>query len=250
MTSGIQQRLAAMEWTSERSFVLDGLDFALADVGSPSQGPAYSILKRRSYLDAYAHGLAGLDIRNMVELGIRLGGSTVFLAVLLRPQKLLALDISKPVAALEAFRSGDPRGACIATAYRTSQDDESALSTLLAREMEGPLDLVIDDASHFYDESRSAFEILFPRLRPGGVYAIEDWQWAHTPGFWEWLDKPALSNLVFQLTMICASRPDLIASVDVRPGVAFVRRGTAEVSAERLDVVGLCWTQERPFTLL
>ena len=30
-----------------------------------------------------------------------------------------------------------------------------------------PIDLVIDDASHYYEHSRRSFEIVFPRLREG-----------------------------------------------------------------------------------
>ena len=250
MTSWIQRRLAAIEWTSDSAFRLDGVDFALEDIGAPYEGPAYSMMKPRAYLEAYAEGLEGLEVRTLIELGIRRGGSTVFLALLLQPSTLVAIDVSRPVDSLEAFRTGDPRGACIATAYRTSQDDAQALGELLAGETDGPLDLVIDDASHFYEETRSAFEILFARLRPGGVYAIEDWQWAHERGIRIWRDRPALSNLVFQLMLVCAGRPDLIAGVDVRPGVTFVRRGPAEPSTARLDLETLYWTHGRKFNLL
>jgi hypothetical protein len=45
----------------------------------------------------------------------------------------------------------------------------------------GPLDLVVDDCSHLYEPTRASFNELFPRLRPGGAYVIEDWVWAHTP---------------------------------------------------------------------
>ena len=38
---------------------------------------------------------------------------------------------------------------------------------------------MIDDASHLLAESRSSFESLFPRLRPGGLYIIEDWNAGH-----------------------------------------------------------------------
>ena len=34
---------------------------------------------------------------------------------------------------------------------------------------------MIDDASHLLDPTRSSFDVLFPLLRPGGVYVIEDW---------------------------------------------------------------------------
>jgi hypothetical protein len=47
-------------------------------------------------------------------------------------------------------------------------------------ELQGaPLDLVIDDASHRLRETISSFEVLFPLLRPGGLFLLEDWDWQH-----------------------------------------------------------------------
>ena len=45
-----------------------------------------------------------------------------------------------------------------------------------------PVDLVIDDASHRYPETVASFEVLFPRLRTGGLYVIEDWTAEHRLG--------------------------------------------------------------------
>jgi len=248
MGGDIKRRLAEIVWDDERMFRLDGVPFALEDWGNFYVGDdAFPVMKPRSYLDAYAEHLAGLEVRNVVELGIRMGGSTVLFALLLKPDKMVSLDISKPVKHLERFRAEDPRGGCIAPVYRTSQDDEQALDDVLGREMDGPLDLVIDDASHHYQPTRGSFEILFPRLRPGGVYVIEDWQWAHVPGVNLWRDQPALSNLVFQLMMITAGHPDLIAGINLTPGMAFVRKGTREPSCERMDVESLCWMQGRTY---
>ena len=39
---------------------------------------------------------------------------------------------------------------------------------------------MIDDASHKLDLTRRSFEMLFPLLREGGVYVIEDWAAQHT----------------------------------------------------------------------
>lgn len=39
------------------------------------------------------------------------------------------------------------------------------------------LDIVIDDASHASHHQQDAFLALFPRLRPGGLYVIEDLRW-------------------------------------------------------------------------
>ena len=251
MSRSILAGMAAIEWGPGRFFRLEGVQFAHEDFGDFYEGAdALPVMKTRAYLEAYAAGLGDLEVRNMMELGIRVGGSPAFLALLFEPEKLVCLDIGKPATLLERFRAQDPRGACIAPYYRTSQDDESALTAILERETQGPLDLVMDDASHFYAETRASFEILFPRLRPGGVYAIEDWSWAHIRGFSEWRDQPALSNLVFQLMMIAAAHPELIAGITVTPGVAVVRKGPAAARDERLDVESLCWMQGRTFHLL
>jgi demethylmacrocin O-methyltransferase len=45
----------------------------------------------------------------------------------------------------------------------------AAISTL-----HGPWDVVVDDASHLHDDVRIAFEELYPRVREGGWYFVED----------------------------------------------------------------------------
>lgn len=47
----------------------------------------------------------------------------------------------------------------------------------------GPFDIVIDDGSHQNDHVISTFEALFPHVRIGGIYAIEDTQTAYWPRF-------------------------------------------------------------------
>ena len=64
--------------------------------------------------------------------------------------------------------------------YGVNQADRGRLTELTVHEFGAePLDLVIDDASHLLEETRSSFETLFPRLRPGGLYVIEDWPAHH-----------------------------------------------------------------------
>jgi hypothetical protein len=246
----LKQRLREIAWTSETTFSLDGIDYALEDVGAPNRSEALSVMKPPSYLKSYAEVIRDAPTRNVLELGIRKGGSAVFLASLFQVEKLATLDILRKAPALDAFRASHPLGARIAPYYRTSQDDEARLSEIVEREFEGPLDLVIDDASHHYQPTRDSFEILFPRLRAGGFYVIEDWSWAHTRGFAEWREQPALSNLVFELMMAQVSRPDLIARIHVYPGIAYVQKGPAEPSGARLDLGPLCWMQGRTFNLL
>lgn len=47
----------------------------------------------------------------------------------------------------------------------------------------GPFDIVIDDGSHINDHVKTSFDSLFPHVRPGGLYVIEDLQTAYWPGY-------------------------------------------------------------------
>jgi hypothetical protein len=38
----------------------------------------------------------------------------------------------------------------------------------------GPVDIIVDDGSHVSAHLIASFEILFPRLSPGGLYVVED----------------------------------------------------------------------------
>jgi len=82
---------------------------------------------------------------------------------------------------------------------------------------------------------------LFPFLRPGGYYIIEDWGWAHwQDDQWRtqeiWSDRPALTNLVIELIMLSASRPDLLSKVIVNHNTAVLRRGAGKIEPERFDL--------------
>jgi hypothetical protein len=110
----------------------------------------------------------------------------------------------------------------------------------------------VDDASHFYTETKASFNAAFPRLRPGGVFVIEDWAWAHWPGdTWQkdggpWPERPALSNLAVELAMACASSSHLIQEVQVTPQMLLVERGPAD-APEGFDISAHYLTRGRRF---
>ncbi len=56
--------------------------------------------------------------------------------------------------------------------FQGSQIDEEFLSSLINKI--GRPDIIIDDGSHINEHVIKSFEILFPYLNPGGMYAIED----------------------------------------------------------------------------
>ena len=96
------------------------------------------------------------------------------------------------------------------------------------------IDLVIDDASHMYHPARTSFEAIFPYLRPGGVYVIEDWCWSHWAGAWQdpaapIIPGPALSNLILECVMEEGTNPDVISHVYVDPFYVAIERGPREL---------------------
>lgn len=64
---------------------------------------------------------------------------------------------------------------------RGDQNDPAGLDAL-ARE-HGPFDIIIDDGSHINEHVRTSFTALFPHLRPGGFYVIEDLWTSYLPGY-------------------------------------------------------------------
>lgn len=191
------------------------------------------VLKGRPMVESYVKRLTDVHPKRVLELGIYEGGSPVMLSLLFGIEHLVGIDLRQNIPGFDAWRTAHPDIAPgISTYYGTSQDDRAALERIIAAEFQGePIDLIIDDASHFFAESRAAFEITFPYLRPGGLYIIEDWGWAHWGGTWQsektWIDKRPLSLLIFELTMLAASRSDFIASVHIEtPSLAVITKGS------------------------
>lgn len=65
--------------------------------------------------------------------------------------------------------------------FQGSQDDPAVIERVVAET--GPLDVVIDDGSHYVPHVLRSFELLFPHVREGGVYAVEDLQTSYWPKF-------------------------------------------------------------------
>lgn len=99
----------------------------------------------------------------------------------------------------------------------------------------------MDDCSHRYEATRASFNELFPRLRPGGLFVIEDWPWAHAHLGVEPLeglfpDQVPLTRLVFELVLALPSVPGLIADLTIDPVAVVVRRGDATADPDGFDI--------------
>ena len=63
--------------------------------------------------------------------------------------------------------------------YQGSQIDNEFLENVLIQT--GDLDIIIDDGSHLNEHVIKTFKLLFPKLKKGGVYVIEDTQTSYWP---------------------------------------------------------------------
>lgn len=217
--------------------------------------PNFALMKTTDNVKAYMDFLLRahpMPYRRILELGIMKGGSCVLFNELLQPAMHAVVDVNKdcPESLRHYVAAVEREGRSFRLGLGIDQTDSVAIRKLAGPE---PLDLIVDDASHDYALSRKSFEGLFPLLRAGGVYALEDWGWAHW-GPWQspddgWAGKPALSNLVFELTMLCTgSVGSIIAEIQVTPVTAYVVRGAAAM--DRLEINASYFARGRKLNLI
>jgi SAM-dependent methyltransferase len=231
-------RWDAIVWDGDDHLSIDDIHFWLTttDYQTPSTAEQFVLLKNRALLESYREAFGFVPhIAKILELGYYHGASTVLYDRLLLPERLIAVDHMPEAPFLEAYRISRQRAAAVVPYYDIEQQDLAALTTILERECpDRDLDVVIDDASHEYAATRAAFERIWPFVRPGGMYIVEDWGWAHWPGAWQdphqpIIPGPALSNLIIELVMVQASNPSLIRAVHLDSYRVAVIRGDAPV---------------------
>jgi hypothetical protein len=233
-------------WLPDR-MLLDDLVFRLEHTRSDrwDGGEHFRFFKIKKLVDQYeAFFSRRTDCRpaRLLELGIFDGGSTVFWNELLRPRKHVAVDILERTDSPYFRRYVSARGleGRIKTCWGINQADKGRLRAVVGRELDGRLDMVIDDASHLYEPTRASFEALFPLCVPGGLYIIEDWAWDHWPEFSvvarhstaeelrrakSWQDEERLTRLVIELIEAAGTSTQLISNIVVFQGFVVIERG-------------------------
>jgi predicted O-methyltransferase YrrM len=165
-------------WMDERMFELGGTKFVAAGLLAVSpREECFVVDKRPELVRKYFRLLADECPRRIVELGVERGGSTALVALLAEPDLLLAVDVAPEIPAqLTEFIESKGLTRSIVPAFGIDQSNTTAVRDLVELHIGAePVDLIIDDASHVLGSTRASFEVLFPRLRPGGLYVIEDW---------------------------------------------------------------------------
>lgn len=129
--------------------------------------------KQLVYYDCYEPYFAPLSDQpvKVLELGVHMGNSLKVFSSYFRHGTVVGIDVKDPAVDFSrypnaVFEIGDQR----------EGDQLRAISSAHAP---GGWDIIIDDASHYGTWSFLSYEALYPRLKPAGLFVIEDWGCAY-----------------------------------------------------------------------
>jgi hypothetical protein len=123
----------------------------------------------------------------------------------------------------------DPR----VVALQADQSDPDSLQRIIAACPS--FDLIIDDGSHIGEHIVTSFTELFPAVRSGGFYVIEDLEYAYVP---EYGGGPAgTENTALGLARSLLDDlhvgPRAVAAIHVYPGIIFIEKAAGAGPSDR-----------------
>lgn len=134
----------------------------------PSTKPGILWSLYEQYMPPYRHQ----PVR-MLELGVHKGVSAKVFSRYFTFGTIVAVDTALPEFDVAAFPN--------VHLVQCDQRDTARLHEICNEFAPDGFDIVIDDASHIGVFSLSSYHALFPRVRSGGLYVIEDWTTAYRP---------------------------------------------------------------------
>lgn len=102
----------------------------------------------------------------LLELGVHSGESLKVWASYFPRGTIIGIDIAENKADFSEYPN--------IVFERGDQADPDRLKEILLSHAQDGLDIIVDDASHIGQNSAASYAILFPYLKPGGLYIIED----------------------------------------------------------------------------
>lgn len=232
---------ARMRLVDRRLLQCDGVNlrFAFGWLVPPSDDEAMSLLKDPSFVLAYLGALKDLKVKNILEVGIFDGGSSVFFWSLFRVKKMCCIDLKDSVPHLEKYISEQALDRSLSLWLGVDQGDQEKIRSVIKKDFCGdPIDLIIDDACHLYHPSKKLFETTFPSLRCGGFYVLEDWKanlaFPNLGGGNP--DRPTLHQLAYEITVFSMYNPDVIASVRYLHNFVIFERGSAPIDPYQFSI--------------
>lgn len=238
--------MSGLNWANDNTLLFDDIRVELCvppELYERQSQPGHFILgKSKFMIDEMMEVIGQTQVRNIVDIGVYKGGSVVLFNELFRPSHLLAIDFNPNTPSpLIDYVGSNRRSEHITIAPGVNQADKIRLMQLKNMVFgDDKIDLVVDDASHFFFETRESFRVLFPQLRPGGIYIIEDWGWAHWQGEnWQrdqggdyFRNKPPLTNLLIELMLVAATSPNIVRKITLNGTVAYIERGDQELEED------------------
>jgi SAM-dependent methyltransferase len=245
-------RFGEMVWT-DRTLDWRGQRFLLESRDIPDSSQDGLVLWKTRRLieqyDAFFTAHSAFTPARIFELGLWKGGSLAFWHHALAPKRLVGVDLAPrcPSPIFDAYVSTHAN--TVSVHWGVDQADAPRLTHLVATEFDGPLDLVLDDAGHHYGSTRASLETLFPFLRPGGFYVIEDWAWAHWPEVWaSFSGEIPLTRLINECIAVVGTSNEVMHRMEVRKGFVAIERGPAQICG-RFDLSGAIQQQPVPQSL-
>jgi len=111
---------------------------------------------------------------NLLEIGIQNGGSLFAWQQYFPQAKITGIDIDE---SCRKFEEGNIK------VFVGDQADVKFLESV--NKETGPYDIIIDDGGHTMNQQITSFKTLFPLLKDGGVYVIEDLHTSYWPAFFD-----------------------------------------------------------------
>lgn len=176
---------------------------------------------------------------HILELGIWDGGSLALWFELFRPQKIVGIDLKKSSDSeyFQSYVESNQLENQLRTYWGVNQKDSPKLEKIIAEEFGNKLDLVIDNASHLYRPTKKSFETIFPFLKRGGIYIIEDWAWEFWPEFQkrdhQWIMRGTPEKLVSELVQVVGSYDHVIQNISIFPGFVVVEKGKTSLPSSQ-----------------
>jgi cephalosporin hydroxylase len=216
----------------ENKFILDELVFNIEDRISKFEDNHIIIYKSKKQIDAFCkffETFTNFHPKDIFEIGIWKGGSTLFWDKIFNPRKIVAIDnLLNDENVLTKYDKKDIPN--IQQYYDIDQTDKERLIEIARKELSSSIDLVIDDASHLYNETKISFETLFPMIKENGFYIIEDWAWWHFPKYNNsFIGKKPLTDFVTDLIKLKGSSEDIINHFYVDQNFIAIQKGAKEL---------------------
>jgi hypothetical protein len=115
------------------------------------------------------------DKLNIFEIGVDYGESSKMFSQYFKNSNLIGIDINLREIDFQDFLNFEY--------IKCDQTDETGLKKIISEKFNDQIDIVIEDASHVGALSKRSFEIVFPYVKSGGFYIIEDWGTGYWNGF-------------------------------------------------------------------